>query len=169
MEIFRMHKYSQLPPLTSKRGIPPMESTPVLLLILFTVISGGIYIPFWFLNRKSIINKLNSEKGLNDNTFVFLGVGFVLNLILLITSSVVNKMALEMGTEEAMGSASIFQTVTIAVSVILGIIVWVQSFRVLSIFRDHFRRRVQFSGFATLLFTIFYLQYKINRIAELRV
>lgn len=162
-----MHDYSIFSS-TPKRAIPVMESTPVILVLFFSLITGGIYIPFWFLNRKSELNKLDSDKMLKDNTFIFLAVGFVFSNILSIISSVIDKMALEAGTADALYSASILRLVDSSISLTLGIIVVIQCFKVQSMFRDHFKRKFQFSGLATFFFTIFYLQYKMNKISEMR-
>jgi len=121
-----------------------LMETNVLLMIFLTVITVGIYRAIWFLRRRDAINSLQSKEKLNTGVFVFI-------IVLYSISVLVNL---------ADGNSSLLY-------LIAGITLLVQCFKVRRIFNEHFntylKKDISFSGVATFFFTIFYLQYKINR------
>lgn len=117
------------------------------LMIFLAVISGGVFIPIWFLIQRDAINGMTTkdENKLSTNLFYFVAFMFF------VTSS------LEMGTTWAK---------TGTWNGILGIIVLVQSFKIRRVFDEYFNarfnRNVSFSGLWLFIFTVFYLQTMIN-------
>ena len=117
------------------------------LMIFLAVVSGGVFIPIWFLIQRDAINSMTSkdENKLSTNLFYFVAFMFF------VTSS------LEMGTIWAKTSTW---------NGILGIIVLVQSFKIRRVFDEffnaRFNRNVSFSGLGLFIFTVFYLQNMIN-------
>lgn len=117
------------------------------LMIFLAVISGGVFIPVWFLIQRDAINGMTTkdENKLSTNLFYFVAFMFF------VTSS------LEMGTTWAK---------TGTWNGILGIIVLVQSFKIRRVFDEYFNarfnRNVSFSGLWLFIFTVFYLQNMIN-------
>jgi GYF domain 2/Domain of unknown function (DUF4234) len=131
------------PPLVVKTD-QKLKKTNVLLMIFLTIITAGIYQAIWFLRRRDAINSLQSKEKLNTGVFVFVIVLYSISLGLLLAD--VNAHLLDC---------------------IAGITLLVQCFKTRRILNEHFntylKRDMSFSGIATFFFTIFYLQYKINR------
>ena len=50
-----------------------IKKTPVILTIVLTVITFGIYYPAWFLTRRQAINTLQSKEKLGSGVFVLEG------------------------------------------------------------------------------------------------
>ncbi|MEE8114959.1 MAG: DUF4234 domain-containing protein [Nitrososphaerales archaeon] len=131
-----------------------IKKTPVILTIFFEIITAGIYYPCWFLSRRDQINKLHSNEKLGKGVFIFAIVIFSICLF----------MDLVFGFLE--GGEDV-DAVYGLLSLVVGIALLVQCFKVRRIFRNHFNehlgRNISFSGWATFLFQFSYLQYKINR------
>ncbi len=129
-------------------------------MILLVLITGGIYIPVWFLNRKDTFNDLNSERKLSGIFIIFL-------LVLSIIPAIYIVMLI----------FSIFILETDLIRIILtldplidlinsagGIILLILAFKVRLILSDHFKTNLLI--IATFFFTLFFLQYTINRFLE---
>lgn len=143
-----------------------LKRRSVLLMIVFTIVTFGLYYPIWFLRRRAALNRLDSPRKLQSWPFLIFIAFFVLQFIVGVAS----------------GSAPVEQTVGTVGSLLLtlaqlgvGILMLVQCFFTKDILEDHlagpedtvpnplFVERVQLSGVMTFLFQIFYLQYTINR------
>jgi predicted RNA-binding Zn-ribbon protein involved in translation (DUF1610 family) len=140
--------------------LPDLGKMHICLLIFLTVITFGMYYPIWFLIKRRGLNELQSSIKIGLVTPIFVIVIWSIKLLFQFTS----------GFVEGLGyieSAEGLNIITGILSLIGGIILIVQGFRVRRIFIDHFnvylRRDIKFSGIATFFFGIFYLQYKINR------
>jgi predicted secreted protein len=145
-----------------------IKKMPVILTIIFTIITAGIYYPCWFLTRRSAINSLRSSEKLGIGVFVFGIVVFVISLVLELVigglqgaGEQLNDTQLVMISERLYGADRL-------ISIVVGITLLVQCFKVRRILRDHFNeslgQTVQFSGVALFFFQIYYLQYKVNRL-----
>ena len=121
-----------------------LKKMNVLLLIFLVLITGGIYLPIWYLRRLNAINNLQSGEKLSSGIFAAVIVLFVMGLLIIISGS------------EAYNIPHL----------VAGIILLVQRFKVLRIFTEHFnihlKRGIAFSGLATFFLGEYYLQYKIN-------
>jgi hypothetical protein len=134
----------------------PLKRGRIPLMVLFTLLTAGLYVPIWYFRRRKGLNALDSsiKIGLAAPTAFFL-----LLLIYIPTTGLVHEIAL----------------------LCAGTVHLVMAFRVRSILIDHLSRRMnevlpnslglQYeaspSSALTFFFTIFYLQYKINEFITL--
>jgi len=134
---------------------PELRRTSLLLMILFTLLTLGLYIPYWFLSRRRAFMHLAPEAdSVNILTFVVAGtsavawgLGFLSGLLI----------------ETSNPSPSLQQWTTIfdfgsrILTIILG-------FQIKSILEANHPERL--SALGTFFLSLFYLQYKINRMGE---
>lgn len=143
-----------------------LKKTSVILLIVLTVVTLGIYYPVWFLTRRNAINNLQSKEKLGSGIFIFLivlaCVGFPVDLMWVVMELFAERLS-EIGLLLSKG-LDLFSNI---LSVVWWIILLVQCFKVRRIFKEHFnvhlQKDISFSWVATFFFWIFYLQYKVNR------
>ena len=132
-----------------------LKKTPVLVVILFTVLSLGLYVPIWFLRRRKAFNELAPENdSVNFVTFGLTGL-FVVSFVLGLVQGVLQ----ELGT-----LTEGFQSLVRIVDLAARLFVLVASFRVKTILEGHYPERL--SAVGTFFLTIFYLQYRINRAGQ---
>jgi len=133
---------------------PQLQKENVIIAILLTVLSFSWYIPAWLWRQREAINNLESKTKVQSNIFLVLLILFFVSVFLVFVYP-----------EEVFISI-----VSRIYGFIFAVIILIISFRVRRIFIDHFCKHlgldVNFSGILTFFFTIFYLQYKINRISE---
>lgn len=137
------------------------EKTSILLMLGLMIISLGIYGPIWFLRRRDALNKLSSSEKLGSGAAIFVLVIFCISLlfipILILSTDLSIAIALDV--------------VDSLITLVGGIIMLVLAFKVRGILDDHCNKHlgmnVSFSGVATFFFTIFYLQYRMNRLPVL--
>ncbi|MBN1695277.1 DUF4234 domain-containing protein [candidate division WOR-3 bacterium] len=123
-------------------------------MLLLVLITYGIYIPVWFLNRKDTFNDLDSREKLSGGPIIFLLIIFIISAVMLIPS------ILFMETELGIMIDALDRIITL----VGGIIILVLSFKVRRILSEHYKTNLL--GVATFFFTLFYLQYTINRFLE---
>jgi hypothetical protein len=124
------------------------EQRSVLLLIVLTVITLGIYPSVWFLRRRRFLDSLDSTKKLGGLAAAPLA-GFIVSFV--------------------SGFVGLPPEVDRAVSLAGGAAGIIAAFRVARILRSDFARSgrlLQVSGLATFFFNALYLQYKINQAAD---
>jgi len=145
-----------------------LKKMPVILTIVFAIITLGIYCPIWFLRRRDSINALKSEENLGTAVFGFVIVMIFFSMFLMYLSGFIEGLA----EEELLRSNFMDYTKAIdstgkIINIVVGFILLFQCFKVRRIFNSHFNAYfnidIRFSGVAIVFFTIFYLQYKINR------
>jgi hypothetical protein len=146
------------PPTHAGDAVAPTElkKTPVLVVLLFTVITLGLYFPIWFLRRRKALNHLAPEDD-NVNVVVFGLAGlFVLAFCF----------GLYQGLQSGMGAIPTrnAQLTTRIVDLVSRLFVIVASFRVKTILEGHYPERL--SAVWTFFLSIFYLQYRINRAGQ---
>ena len=141
-----------------------LKRRSVLLVIIFLIVTLGLYYPIWFLRRRAALNSLDSQKKLQLWPFVIYGVAFVL-------AFVVSFVAAFRGITIDPNLETLLRIVNLAV----GILMLVQAFVVRHILEDHlagpdgdassslFVERITLSGVMTFFFQIIYLQWAINR------
>jgi len=121
-----------------------LKKMNVFLMIFLGLVTGGIYLPIWYLRKRDAINSLQSGEKLGSGVFVSVIVLFGASWLIIFSGS------------ESYGMLDL----------IAAIILLVQRFKVRRIFTEHFnvhlQRRISFSGAATFFFGAYYLQYKIN-------
>lgn len=131
-----------------------LQKKSVLFLIFLVIITGGIYVPVWFLKQREAINDLNAKESLSDLPFIITIMLFAISLTLTISLEFIMDPVLHRSVEI---TVSLLNSVG-------GIIILVMSFKVRRIFYQHFNEKLSVAG--TFFFTIYYLQYKINRFLE---
>jgi len=136
----------------------------VVLMIVLTLLTFGVYYPIWFLRRRAGLNRLNSPRKLQLWPFVI--------VIAWLACQFIAGIVAGLNGQPIGGSLAIlFNIVQLAV----GILLLVQSFFTKDILEDHlsgpgddipnplFVETLKLSGVMTFFFQIFYLQYVINR------
>lgn len=157
-----------------------LERKSVLLVILLTIVTFGLYYPYWFFRSKSGINSLNSQRKMNVIIPGFVFVVWLVRFVLAFVSGVLR------------GSDSLPQSGLVAnvysgmpefdsvVTLAGGILLLIQCFKVKAILEEHTSvpisgplagslslvQRTSFSAVATFFLGIYYLQYKINEIVD---
>jgi len=133
---------------------PQLQKENIIILILLTFLTFSWYIPAWLWRQREAINNLKSETKIKNGIFLVLLVLFFISVLLIIIYP-----------EEGF-----INVVSRIYGLVFAIIILIISFEIRKIFNDHFSKylglNVNFSGILTFFFTIFYLQYKINRISE---
>ena len=139
-----------------------LERVSVWLMVLLIIVTLGIYYPVWFWRRRNGINRLDSPRKLDLWPIALFTVYFV----------VASLMGLVGNPYEIFGDAVIL---LVGVRLAVGIMMIVQCFRIKDIIEDHaqgpddaprdelFTPPVKLSGVMTFFFSIFYLQYAINK------
>jgi len=155
------------PPKAAVADVSPtgLKRRSVVLMIVISIATFGLYFPIWFLRRRAALNRLDSPRKLQRWPLVIVIAWFVFQLIVGVAAgSGLEQMA-------GAGGAILFNVVQLAV----GILMVIQSFFTKDILEDHlagpgdrvpnpmFVDTVKLSGLMTFLFQIFYLQYVINR------
>jgi hypothetical protein len=147
-----------------------IKKTPVFHVLFYIVITAGVYTPFWFLNRREQINNLHSEEKLGTRIFMILIVLSSISLFLAIFSTILVFKGEMLNTEKYSTMMMGIDSISNLLSLVIGITVLIQTFKVRSILKDHFVKHLgqnlSFSLLATFFFYICYLQYKINRLEE---
>jgi len=143
-----------------------LKRRSLILMIVFSLVTFGLYYPIWFLRRRAALNRLDSPRKLRLWPFVVSIAWVVLQFVAGALAS--SAPARQVNAE---GTALLFNLVQLAV----GILMVVQSFFAKDILEDHLAGpgddvhnrlsddTVKLSGLMTFFFQIFYLQYIINR------
>lgn len=138
----------------------------VILMIVLTVVTVGLYYPIWFLRRRTALNRLNSSTKLRRWPFVTFTTVFVVVLVVEVVSDPARP-------EDVIGMvpAVLLYLTRLATGLL---IIW-QCFVIKDILEDHLIEptddvlssltveRVELSALKTFFFQIYYLQYAINR------
>jgi hypothetical protein len=126
------------------------ERRPVILAILLTFVTLGFYPSIWLLRRRPFLDRQDTGKELGTMLPI---VSIVLNVL---------SIVVVFGGHEAAGLSNIC-------SLAGGVIALIANFRVLNILRSVSSRTGRFLGFSTMgtfFLGIYYLQYKINQMAD---
>jgi len=156
------------PPQAKVADPPPnshgLKRRSVLVMIVFTIISFGLYYPIWWFRRRQGLNRLNSPKKLAAWPLLLLVAVFVIQIGLAFAAG-------DTPLEEFIGAGPMLLVLLFRLGV--GILMLVQTFRIKDMIEDHatpesdsgpmFVEQVQLSGVMTFFFSIFYLQWAINR------
>ena len=136
----------------------------LLMMILFTIITLGVYYPIWWFRRRPGLNRLNSPQKLALWPLVLFAGLFAIQLVHGFLQGIT-------GDDQVLGAgAAVFLSLF---QLVVGIVMIIQSFKVKNIIEDHatpepdsspmFVEHVKLSGIMTFFFSIFYLQWAINR------
>ncbi len=140
---------------------PEFKKTSIVVMVILTIVTAGIYWAVWFMTRRKAINAMQAGEKLGSGLFVLAIVLFVISLVVAVYAGVMERMGGELLLAKGLqASSTILHSVAAAA-------VLVQSFKVRRIFEEHFnvhlRQGVTFSRVATFCLIIYYLQYKMNR------
>lgn len=141
-----------------------IKTSPFLVFFL-TAVSGGIYLPIWFLRRRQAFNSLQSEEKLTKNIFVYTTVGFVIDILLGLYVGFLGGMAaLSGGEPETLVTWLDLTSNLLALALLIPLIG--QLFKAKKILADHYNghlgKNETFSTLWTILLLNAYLQHKIN-------
>lgn len=155
------------PPATEVVSAVPdsgLKHRSVLLMVVLLFVTLGIYYPLWFFRRRPGLNRLQSPRKLPLWPLVLFAAYFVLSIVLAILEG-------EQTPEQAWGLEIALVLSLFQLSV--AILMIVQCFTIRDIIEDDaqgpgdedgmFKPHVKLSGIMTFFFSIFYLQYAINK------
>ena len=152
--------------MTEKEGQSAgFQKTSAVLVFLLTALSGGIYLPIWFLRRRQAFNSLASKEKLARNLFVNITAGFVLVILTSLYTGYLQAMAFLSGSEP--GTLVTWLDLASNLLVLLLFIPLIaQLLKARRILADHINghlgKNATFSTLWTVLLQNAYLQYKIN-------
>lgn len=138
----------------------------VLLMVVLTLVTFGLYYPLWFLRRRAALNRLDSPRKLQRWPFLIFLAFLLLQFVIVVASG-------SDSPEQVIGAGGslLLRFCRLAV----GLLMVVQCFFIKDILEDHLAGpednvaspirfdTVRLSGLMTLFFQIFYLQHVINR------
>jgi hypothetical protein len=141
-----------------------LKRRSVLLMIVFMFITLGIYYPVWWFRRRPGLNRLNSPNKLPLWPLLLMVAMFVIQFVLAFVAA--GRPLADVIGEGGVGVELLFRLG-------VGVLMLVQTFRVKDIIEDHatpefesgsiLNERVTLSWPMTFFFSIFYLQWAINR------
>ena len=131
------------------------EKINVVWMIVLSFITLGIYFPVWFMKIKEVFDKLDTKQKISRsliiNLLVFTVLELIFTILLFIPGSLIYQVSVYILT-------NIFSWISIILLLVLA-------FKVRNALNEHFTE-IKFSGIATFLFTIFYLQNRINSLQK---
>lgn len=130
-------------------------------IVLFSCITLGIYLQFWFIKRRDSFNRLISPKKLGPELSTIAIIMFAISVLASIAAFIFARSYM---TTARLGLSLLSNLA----NVVFYVMLLIMSFRCRRILIDHFnghlKRGIPFSGVATFFFGVLYLQYKINRL-----
>lgn len=153
---------------TDARPVPPsgLKRRSVVLMIVLTIVSFGLYYPMWFLRRRAGLNQLDSPRKLPLWPFLIFSAWFVFQFAVRVAVG-------SAPPEQVIGGGGVL--VLNLMQLAVAILIVVQCFAIKDILTDHllgpgdsvssplFVDRVELSALKTFFFQAFYLQHVINR------
>lgn len=149
---------SDLPDEEAKAEGPSVPRQSPWLLLLFVLLTGGIYEAFWYRKVARFLNRLEGRKKFGSLSFVFLLVGYSCYFLL----------SMVKGSNESLGiqsegiqmlSGTLWMTMTGFV-----ILISLRMAETLRIWHERENRPFRCNRLLTVFLNIFYLQHKINRL-----
>jgi Domain of unknown function (DUF4234) len=141
-----------------------LKRQSVILMIVLTMITAGLYYPFWFLLRRDALNRLDAQTKLSLSALLLILAGTAINTFGALASG-------SSSPEQAFGENVAMILTLFRIST--GILALVQCFFIKQILEDHLtgpdgdgstvRPQVELSVPMTFFFGVFYLQHVINR------
>lgn len=171
LETIDLHKIFSGPNEEKKdeHNVPKEKS--IILLVIFSIITLGIYNVFWYSRRRPEFSNLETKKKLPK----FLTTIYLIITFAAVLSGLVFTLSL---SPEKMGTfyqnASTLQTIMLIVFLAGSILQFVLSLFLAFISRGIINEAIKFnkntqktiSGILTFIFGVFYLQYEINRVVN---
>lgn len=128
------------------------------LVILFSFLSLGIYLGYWFLNRKESIKEYRGSIVLPFKWWLVFTCLLVVSFLYRFIGPIVLS---------AYGTA-LFDSIDLIVSFYFLGLLYYSVFRLRDILEEAYEERI-FSTWLLVLFHVWYLQYKINRLEDLDI
>lgn len=156
-------------PPKAKVGDPEADShglkrRSLLVMVVFMIITFGVYYLAWWFRRRPGLNRLNSPRKLEVWPLLLLTALFVIQFGLGFAAGINPG-------QKVIGAGG--ELVVFLFQLVVGIVMIVQTFRIKDMIEDHaapeaqsrpmFVEHVKLSGLMTFFFSIFYLQWAINR------
>ena len=151
----------------------PLEQVSVPRVVIFSLLTLGLYVPFWYLRRRAAINNLQSPEKLSKGVFIFALSLWILDFTVSLAYGALAEAGIGFPAKSLEGVSRILELT-------VGITLLIQAFKVRRILLDHngvqqagmfssqigLEANTSFSGVATFFLGIWYLQYKINEFLE---
>ncbi len=133
-----------------------LKKISVLSQFILTLLTAGFYVPLWFMTSKKSLEEMHSEIELNFNIIlmavVYFGMRYLIFLALLTKGNLDILLTLEIMSNDPIG-------------LLLAFLLIPQALKIRRMLLRGFKN-LTISWIFTLLFGIFYLQYKINSIEK---
>ncbi|HUQ89610.1 MAG TPA: DUF4234 domain-containing protein [Vicinamibacterales bacterium] len=139
-----------------------LKRRSILVMILFVFVTFGLYFLIWWFRRRPGLNRLNSSKKIALWPLLSLAALYVIQFAVGVVEEV---------TQDALDPSG--GVVLSVAQLVVGFAMILQAFRARDIIEDHaapegesgrmFGGPVELSGLMTFFFSIFYLQWAINR------
>jgi hypothetical protein len=146
----------------------PIKKTNLLLMIFFTFISCGFYLPWWFISRRQSLNTLQSCEKTSLWYVIAIGVFYTLPICFDIFIEVFYDAEETLGLNNVSDTISTIQTLSALSSFLFLSLVIMECFKIRKMLKYHIYRcrgeEIRLSGLLIVTFHIFYIQYKINRL-----
>jgi len=146
----------------------PVKKTSVILMVVFTALTYGIYYCAWFLVRKKSLNQLSRSRKIGSWVFILCILLITVQIMLGFGSGVLQGMAEALNNPAYLTHIPLLNGIDKGLNLIVALLWLIQCFKVKAILEDHLKSKDPFalslSGLATWFFGAFYLQYRINKI-----
>ncbi len=143
-----------------------LERMPVALLFLLVLVTFGIYAAIWFLKRIEDFNRLKSDIKMSQGVFGFIIAGQVVNILIVVYLAASGSLEPTGSALEPLVANLLLTSDVLTLAVQVAILI--QAFKVRRILLDHYslaaENSFKLSWVWTLVFGIFYLQFRINRL-----
>lgn len=143
-------------PETNKENIKGFKKVPVGLVVLFTFLSLGIYIGYWFLSRKKTIKEFKRSHVIPFKWWLFFTVILVFSFLNRFIGSIILSPY----------GIAIFDSIDIIVSFYFLGLLYYSVFRIKEIVEEAYEEEI-FSSWLLVLFHVWYIQYKLNRLGDI--
>jgi len=141
--------------------VQPLKVKKVLIVLLLSLVTLGLYNSYWYINQLDGLNSLKSNEKLDKNVFMGCLISYIFGVIFMVLSLFYDE-----GTE----LYKTYDGISAVLYYVPMFILIFQSFKIKRILNDHFNvdlnYNISFSNLAVFFFWFYYLQYKINRIIK---
>lgn len=138
--------------LEDESNISVLNKTPVFLAIILSIITLGIYLPYWFLTRRKYLNQFKSDEIIS----------FVTPFCLLLLYSFIALTIIPVNLYGEGWTFALYNYLDIVVTYLGFTIILYLSFQIKAILSGQEEEK-RLSSLATFFFHIWYLQYRINK------
>ncbi len=156
---------------TTRNNFKDFKKANIALMVLLTFVTFNIYNSYWYLSRKSDINKLSSKNKISSGFFILAIVLQSISLLISLLAGVLEGIGEAINHYAIISMSEQLKSFNIPITIVIIVFFTFAAFKVKSIFQDHLSAITgspyPFSAVATFFFQIWYLQYKINKLSEM--